>query len=165
MLVVGSANSSNSVRLVEVALESGARAAYLVDDASEIDEAWLEGVTTVGVTCGASVPEDLVDGVLDWLAERGYADVPEVRSAEETPGVLAAQGAAPRPARLPAQAEPDAGQSITARWRSATAARPRAGAARSGWAQPRGAMRSPTCAAPQLPTGHRATWRRCRPRR
>ena len=72
VLVVGSGNSSNSVRLVEVALESGAKAAYRVDDASEIDEAWLDGVETVGVTSGASVPEDLVDGVLDFLAERGY---------------------------------------------------------------------------------------------
>ena len=58
-------------------------ASYLVDDAAEIDQAWLEGVTTVGLTSGASVPEDLVDGVLDWLAERGYADVQEVESAQE----------------------------------------------------------------------------------
>ena len=64
VIVVGSANSSNSVRLVEVALEAGAKAAYRVDDATEIDEAWLEGVRTVSVTSGASVPEDLVDGVL-----------------------------------------------------------------------------------------------------
>jgi 4-hydroxy-3-methylbut-2-enyl diphosphate reductase len=83
VLVVGSTNSSNSVRLVEVALESGANAAQLVDDASEISEAWLDGVTTVGLTSGASVPENLVDQVLDWLAERGYADVSEVRAAEE----------------------------------------------------------------------------------
>ena len=72
--MVGSGNSSNSVRLVEVALEAGAKASYRVDDASEIDEAWLEGVDTVSVTSGASVPEDLVDGVLSFLAERGYPD-------------------------------------------------------------------------------------------
>jgi len=84
VLVVGSRNSSNSVRLVEVALESGADASYLVDYASEIDESWLEGVSTVGLTSGASVPEELVDEVLDWLAERGFADVSEVRSAQET---------------------------------------------------------------------------------
>ena len=82
VLVVGSRNSSNSVRLVEVAREGGA-GAYLVDDASAIDEAWLAGVTTVGVTSGASVPEDLVASVLAWLAERGYGDVAEVHSAEE----------------------------------------------------------------------------------
>ncbi len=84
VLVVGSRNSSNSVRLVEVALGAGAASAYLVDDASEIDEAWLEGVTTVGLTSGASVPEDLVDGVLSWLADRGYADVEEVTAANES---------------------------------------------------------------------------------
>ena len=72
------------MRLVEVALEAGAGAAYLVDHAAEIDETWLEGVRTVGVTSGASVPEVLVRGVLDWLAARGYADVHEVRSAEES---------------------------------------------------------------------------------
>jgi len=84
MLVVGSGNSSNSVRLVEVALEAGARAAHLVDDASEIDEAWLDGVTTVGLTSGASVPESLVQQVMSWLAERGYGDVVEVESARES---------------------------------------------------------------------------------
>jgi 4-hydroxy-3-methylbut-2-enyl diphosphate reductase len=83
VLVVGSTNSSNSVRLVEVALEAGARASYLVDYAAEIDEAWLAGVGTVGVTSGASVPEILVSEVLDWLAERGYADVGTVKAAEE----------------------------------------------------------------------------------
>jgi 4-hydroxy-3-methylbut-2-enyl diphosphate reductase len=82
--VVGSTNSSNSVRLVEVALEYGARDSRLVDRAAELKEAWLEGVTTVGVTSGASVPEILVRDVLDWLAERGYADVQEVVSAEES---------------------------------------------------------------------------------
>jgi 4-hydroxy-3-methylbut-2-enyl diphosphate reductase len=84
VIVVGSGNSSNSVRLVEVALEAGAKAAYRVDDASEIDEAWLAGVNTVSVTSGASVPEDLVEGVLDFLAQRGYPDAEAVRTAEES---------------------------------------------------------------------------------
>ena len=84
VLVVGSHNSSNSVRLVEVALGAGAGAAHLVDDAGEIDEAWLEGVATVGLTSGASVPEDLVEGVLAWLAARGYGRVEEVTAAEES---------------------------------------------------------------------------------
>ncbi|MFP5335130.1 MAG: 4-hydroxy-3-methylbut-2-enyl diphosphate reductase [Actinomycetes bacterium] len=83
VIVVGSANSSNSVRLVEVALEHGARASHRVDRAEEIDEAWLDGVSTVGVTSGASVPEILVEDVLAWLAERGYGTVEEVRTAEE----------------------------------------------------------------------------------
>jgi 4-hydroxy-3-methylbut-2-enyl diphosphate reductase len=83
VIVVGSRNSSNSVRLVEVALAAGAAAAYLVDYAAEIDAAWLDGVSTVGVTSGASVPEVLVRGVVDWLAEHGYGDVQEVSSAEE----------------------------------------------------------------------------------
>ena len=83
VLVVGSRNSSNSVRLVEVALDAGAGAAHLVDDSAEIDERWLEGVTTVGLTSGASVPENLVQGALAWLAARGFADVQEVESAEE----------------------------------------------------------------------------------
>ncbi len=84
VIVVGSGNSSNSVRLVEVALEAGARAAHRVDDAGEIDEAWLEGVRTVSVTSGASVPEELVDGVLRFLADRGYPDARAVRTAEES---------------------------------------------------------------------------------
>jgi 4-hydroxy-3-methylbut-2-enyl diphosphate reductase len=84
VLVVGSRNSSNSVRLVEVALDAGASAAYLVDEADEIDPAWLAGVRTVGVTSGASVPEDLVSGVLDWLAGHGFDDVSEVESAKES---------------------------------------------------------------------------------
>jgi len=83
VLVVGSTNSSNSVRLVEVALDAGAPAAYLVDDASQLDPAWFDSVSTVGVTSGASVPEELVDSVLSWLAERGYGDVEEITSAEE----------------------------------------------------------------------------------
>jgi 4-hydroxy-3-methylbut-2-enyl diphosphate reductase len=84
VIVVGSTNSSNSVRLVEVALEYGARDSRLIDKAAELDDGWLDGVTTVGVTSGASVPEILVRGVLDWLAERGYADVQEVVAAEES---------------------------------------------------------------------------------
>jgi 4-hydroxy-3-methylbut-2-enyl diphosphate reductase len=82
-LVVGSANSSNSVRMVEVALDAGATAAYLVEDATAIDEAWLDGAGTVGLSSGASVPEILVGDVLAWLAERGFADVEEVAAAEE----------------------------------------------------------------------------------
>ena len=84
VIVVGSRNSSNSVRLVEVALSSGAGAARLVDYAREIDDAWLDGVETVGVTSGASVPEVLVRGVLDHLAERGWTSVDEVTTAEES---------------------------------------------------------------------------------
>jgi 4-hydroxy-3-methylbut-2-enyl diphosphate reductase len=84
VLVVGSANSSNSVRLVEVALESGAKAAYRIDDVSEIQEPWLDGVRTVGVTSGASVPEDLVDGVLDFLRGKGFPAAKAVPTAEES---------------------------------------------------------------------------------
>ncbi|MCX4660357.1 4-hydroxy-3-methylbut-2-enyl diphosphate reductase [Streptomyces sp. SID4919] len=84
VIVVGSRNSSNSVRLVEVALNAGAKAAYLVDFASEIDETWLDGVTTVGLTSGASVPEILVEEVLEYLSARGYADVELVKTAEES---------------------------------------------------------------------------------
>lgn len=83
VIVVGSKNSSNSIRMVEVALDA-APAAHLVDFAAEIDEAWLEGVTTVGLTSGASVPDVLVDGVLEWLAERGYGDVETVKTADES---------------------------------------------------------------------------------
>ncbi|GAA3671796.1 4-hydroxy-3-methylbut-2-enyl diphosphate reductase [Arthrobacter ginkgonis] len=83
VVVVGSANSSNSVRLVEVALEYGAQAAHRVDFANEIDEAWFEGVASVGVTSGASVPEVLVQDVLRLLAEYGYGQVDEVVTAEE----------------------------------------------------------------------------------
>jgi 4-hydroxy-3-methylbut-2-enyl diphosphate reductase len=84
VLVVGSGNSSNSMRLVEVALEAGAGAAYRIDNAAEIDPGWLEGVSTVGLTSGASVPEDLVQGVIDWLAESGYPTVQEHRTTEES---------------------------------------------------------------------------------
>jgi 4-hydroxy-3-methylbut-2-enyl diphosphate reductase len=83
VIVVGSHNSSNSVRLVEVAKEAGAHAAYLVDDASDIEVTWLDGAHTVGVTSGASVPEDLVDGVLARLADHGFADVEEVEAVRE----------------------------------------------------------------------------------
>ena len=83
VIVVGSRNSSNSVRLVEVALEAGARTAYLVDDATGIQENWLDGVATVGVTSGASVPEDLVSGVLEHLAASGFGDVMEVEVVPE----------------------------------------------------------------------------------
>jgi 4-hydroxy-3-methylbut-2-enyl diphosphate reductase len=83
VLVVGSANSSNTVRLVEVALEAGAKASYRIDFASEIKDEWFAGVETVGVSSGASVPEELVDEVLVYLAERGYGDVRTVQTAEE----------------------------------------------------------------------------------
>ena len=83
VIVVGSQNSSNSVRLVEVALDAGAGAAYLVDDAQSIEPAWLEGVSTVGLSSGASVPEDLVAGVLEHLAGRGFDHVEEVEAVEE----------------------------------------------------------------------------------
>ena len=83
VLVVGSPNSSNSVRLVEVAKDYGTPAAYLVDDAGEVDERWLDGVTTIGVTSGASVPEELVAAVLDKLAGHGFGDVEEVEAVEE----------------------------------------------------------------------------------
>jgi 4-hydroxy-3-methylbut-2-enyl diphosphate reductase len=82
-LVVGSANSSNSVRMVEVALAAGASAAYLVENADAIDESWLAGVRSVGLSSGASVPEILVHEVTDWLAEHGYGDLEEVSHTEE----------------------------------------------------------------------------------
>jgi 4-hydroxy-3-methylbut-2-enyl diphosphate reductase len=83
VLVVGSGNSSNSVRLREVALDAGARAAYLIDYPHEIDPAWLSGAGTVGLTSGASVPEELVGQVLDWLAGVGFTRVDEVTTVEE----------------------------------------------------------------------------------
>ena len=83
VIVVGSRNSSNSVRLVEVALDAGAKAAHRVDNAGEIDEAWLDGVRNVGVTSGASVPDDLVQGVLRFLEEKGYPPAVEERLTEE----------------------------------------------------------------------------------
>jgi 4-hydroxy-3-methylbut-2-enyl diphosphate reductase len=83
VLVVGSRNSSNSKRLVEVALQAGARDARLIDFAREVDESWLEGVGTVGVTSGASVPDLLVMELLEWLSERGWSDIEEVTTANE----------------------------------------------------------------------------------
>jgi 4-hydroxy-3-methylbut-2-enyl diphosphate reductase len=83
VIVVGSPNSSNSVRLVEVAKDAGAGAAYLVDDADEIDDVWMENASTVGVTSGASVPEELVAGVLGKLAALGFGEVEEVEAVKE----------------------------------------------------------------------------------
>jgi 4-hydroxy-3-methylbut-2-enyl diphosphate reductase len=84
VIVVGSANSSNSVRLVEVALEAGAKSAHRIDNASEIDPAWLAGIDSVGVTSGASVPDDLVQGVLDYLVDQGFPVAREERLTEES---------------------------------------------------------------------------------
>jgi 4-hydroxy-3-methylbut-2-enyl diphosphate reductase len=83
VLVVGSTNSSNSVRLVEVSLEYGAKAAYLIDYAAEAKDEWLVGVTTIGVSSGASVPEILVKDLLNWLADRGFTDVQTITATEE----------------------------------------------------------------------------------
>ncbi len=83
VIVVGSANSSNSVRLVEVALEAGAKAAYLVDDAAAVGPSWLDGARTIGVTSGASVPEELVGQVLERLAKDGFGEVEEVEAVQE----------------------------------------------------------------------------------
>ncbi|SEE96677.1 4-hydroxy-3-methylbut-2-enyl diphosphate reductase [Ruania alba] len=83
MIVVGSANSSNSVRLVEVALEAGARSAYRVDTADGLDPSWFEGATSVGLSSGASVPEILVRDVITQLGEWGFGEVDEVRTATE----------------------------------------------------------------------------------
>lgn len=84
VIVVGSTNSSNSVRLVEVAKEYGAKAAYLIDYASEVKDEWFDGVETIGVTSGASVPEILVKDLLVELARRGYGEVEEIRAMEES---------------------------------------------------------------------------------
>lgn len=97
VIVVGSANSSNSVRLVEVALEHGARAAHRVDYAEEIQQEWLDGVETVGVTSGASVPEELVAEVLEQLADAGYAAVEEVVTAHEDLMFSLPRSSAPTP--------------------------------------------------------------------
>ncbi len=83
VIVVGSRNSSNSVRLVEVALDAGAKDAHLIEDAAAIDPKWLADIAVVGVTSGASVPEDLVTGVIDELAARGFSAVEEVEEVEE----------------------------------------------------------------------------------
>jgi 4-hydroxy-3-methylbut-2-enyl diphosphate reductase len=106
VIVVGSRNSSNSIRLVEVALQSGAGASHLVDFAEECEDAWLDGVRTVGVTSGASVPEILVEGVLEWLAARGFADVSVVTSAQES-----IQFSLPKELRRDLRAELAAGES------------------------------------------------------
>ena len=82
LLVIGSKNSSNSNRLAEVAQERGVPG-YLVDDETEVDPAWLEGATTVGLTSGASAPEHLIEQMLAWLAARGFEDVEQVSVAEE----------------------------------------------------------------------------------
>jgi len=84
VIVVGSRNSSNSVRLVEVALEYGAKASYLIDYAEEIQDEWFAGVETIGLTSGASVPEILVKDVLATLHEHGFQDVQEITAAEES---------------------------------------------------------------------------------
>jgi len=84
VIVVGSQNSSNSVRLAEVALEYGAKVSHLVDFAQEIQEHWLNGVETIGLTSGASVPEILVKDVLAFLSERGFSDVETITAKEET---------------------------------------------------------------------------------
>ena len=84
VIVVGSTNSSNSVRLVEVALEYGAKAAYLVDYAAEVKEEWLEKAEIIGVTSGASVPEILVTDLLNFLDMHGYSDVQEIKATEES---------------------------------------------------------------------------------
>jgi 4-hydroxy-3-methylbut-2-enyl diphosphate reductase len=84
VIVVGSRNSSNSVRLVEVALEYGAKASYLIDYAEEIQDEWFAGVETIGLTSGASVPEILVKDVLATLQEHGFKDVQEITAAEES---------------------------------------------------------------------------------
>ena len=84
VIVVGSPNSSNSVRLVEVAKDAGAAQAYLVDDCAAIDQDWLASATTIGVTSGASVPEELVDQVLERLGEAGFATIEEVEAVRES---------------------------------------------------------------------------------
>jgi len=84
VLVVGSKTSSNSLRLVEVALKAGAPQARLVDDASALDGGWFDGVHTAGLTAGASAPEVLVQGVLDWLADRFDLTVQEGPDVRET---------------------------------------------------------------------------------
>ena len=84
VLVVGSANSSNSVRLVEVALEGGARTAHLIDFAAEVEDSWLAGVNTIGVTSGASVPEILVNDLLAHLKAHGFEDVEIVTASQES---------------------------------------------------------------------------------
>ena len=105
VIVVGSKNSSNSRRLVEVALEAGTPASYLVDYASQIENAWFEGVETVGVSSGASVPEILVKELMEELARRGYTNVEEVTTTVET-----ITFALPRDLRLPRRNNPAVAQ-------------------------------------------------------
>ena len=83
LIVVGSSNSSNSVRLVDVALEAGVKKSFRVDSRDELKKEWFDGAKSVGLTSGASVPEELVDGVLAWLNENGFGDVEEVETIEE----------------------------------------------------------------------------------
>ncbi|OFO37027.1 4-hydroxy-3-methylbut-2-enyl diphosphate reductase [Corynebacterium sp. HMSC075D04] len=101
VIVVGSQNSSNSKRLVEVALEAGAQESHLVDYAHQVDDAWFDGVNTVGVTSGASVPDILVRELLDYLGEKGYGDVEEVTTTVET-----ITFSLPRELRLPRREAP-----------------------------------------------------------
>jgi 4-hydroxy-3-methylbut-2-enyl diphosphate reductase len=96
VIVVGSPNSSNSVRLVEVAKDAGAAQAYLVDDRAAIDPSWIESASTIGVTSGASVPEELVSQVLDRLAEAGFTAIEEVEAVRESMSF-----ALPRELRVP----------------------------------------------------------------
>ena len=84
VLVIGSAKSSNSQRLVEVALRAGARAAYLIDDAGAVDWSWLDGVNVLGISAGASAPEDLIDGLVKAVAARFDADITENSGVRET---------------------------------------------------------------------------------
>ena len=84
VLVVGSATSSNSQRLVEVAIRAGAHDAKLIDDASGLDPAWFAGVSIIGLSAGASAPEVLVESVLDWLAQRFDVEVQNEETAQET---------------------------------------------------------------------------------
>jgi 4-hydroxy-3-methylbut-2-enyl diphosphate reductase len=97
VIVVGSANSSNSVRLVEVALGAGAGAAHRVDAAAEIDPAWLVDAETVGLTSGASVPEDLVDDAVTRLRALGFTAVEEVRTATEALAFALPRDLRPKP--------------------------------------------------------------------
>ena len=105
VIVVGSQNSSNSRRLVEVALEAGAKESHLVDYASQVQDEWFEGVSTVGVTSGASVPEILVKELVEELGRRGYADAEEVTTTVET-----ITFSLPRDLRLPRRETPAVAQ-------------------------------------------------------
>jgi len=95
--VIGSKNSSNSNRLAEVARERG-KPGYLVDDESEVDPAWLDGASVVGLTSGASAPEHLIERMLEWLAARGFDDVEQVSVAEEGVRFSLPAGVRPAPA-------------------------------------------------------------------